>query len=883
MKLYREVLNLPQHEDKLDCGTVVLGGSSKALREALALAADQKICLVTSTSAFVTESPILTDDFTSYLEYYDNLITLISKVQQNANIKILRNTSVESSEPLRLTEHAVYVDQTKCDGCGDCIKACPVNILDLNESGLVDMHPVARKLGEGEDAGVTITRLSQPYCQASCPIAMDARGYVGCIADGEVEQANEVIARTNPLPEVCGKICTHPCEATCARTAMDEPVQVRNIKRYAAEKNTACFELAEKRNNDESKKIAVIGSGPAGLAAAADLAAWGYPVTIFEALSKAGGMLKVGIPEFRLSDETLQKELENIIALGVDIKTNSPIGKDLTINQLLSDHGYKSVFICVGAHESTKLRIEGEDLPDVHAGVEFLRELNLGNTPEVGKKVVVIGGGNVAIDAARSARRLGAESVAILYRRTRAEMPAYAEEVEQALEEGIKIEFLAAPTKIVNEGGLAIECIKMELGEPDESGRRRPVPVEGSDFTVDADTVITAIGQGVRPDFMKGIGDLKLNPNGTIAVEESTCATSMVGVYAGGDGSRGPASVIEAIADGKNAAVSIDHALSGTGERATGTGERATGSGERATGSGQRVQGTGSLSENYYLNGETKPTESQMIKLAKYQNQLSARGSEGQRVRVGVRELGIEERVRGFDEVELGLGAEEAVAEAKRCLGCRLCIGCGICKSVCPKEAIDFTMINRGIEVEGKRSLDYSVASEKYILPSMKELYQHSYNVVTATELESMLNPDGAYGGLIMRSYDGDIPKKIVFVDIGGSKNVKRKTLGSEDSIDSKGTPSPERRAPNPEKLGSIQISRLASYVKKNYPGCAVKLFKDNTETEETKELGEDAVQVPDLAIEEDPEAHTFVITYTQGEAEERYQADLIVLASIFD
>jgi NADPH-dependent glutamate synthase beta subunit-like oxidoreductase/NAD-dependent dihydropyrimidine dehydrogenase PreA subunit len=485
------VWNLPpEHEYFFD--TVITGGSVKALQRVLELAShpgtEPKLALAVPTDSIITEPPILTENFTDYSDFNDNINKLIDKLHKTASITLLPNTDIRQgadSAKLSLRSRAVCVDRSKCDNCGECSRSCPVKLVDFGSgtAGLAD-RPAISQAGTAYSAEkFAINRLRVPYCQASCQISMDIRGYIGSIADGDIANANEIMARTNPLPLTCGKICTHACEGTCARGYMDEPVQVRNLKRYAAESVTATARSTAKRNTDPANKVAVIGSGPAGVAAANDLAQWGYPVTVFEAHAKAGGMLRVGIPDFRLAPETVDSELGSLLELeGLELKLDSPVGDKQSFEKLTAEHGYKAIFIAVGTHESLKLRIEGEESEGVVPGMELLRELNLTGTAKVGNSVAVIGGGNVALDAARAAKRLGAEKVTILYRRSRLEMPAYKEELEQALAEGIELEALTAPAKVVSdESGRvkALQCVRMELGEPDESGRRRPVPVEG--------------------------------------------------------------------------------------------------------------------------------------------------------------------------------------------------------------------------------------------------------------------------------------------------------------------------------------------------------------------------------------------------------------------
>jgi NADH-quinone oxidoreductase subunit F len=381
---------------------------------------------------------------------------------------------------------------------------------------------------------------------------------VALIAKEKFREALELIREVNPLPAVCGFICHHPCEEACLREDVDDPVPMRLLKRFVAEYEREGIRIRG-REKKKRQKILVIGSGPAGLTAANDLSLLGYGVTIYEALPVLGGMLSVGIPAYRLPRDILNMEIEGIRKLGVEMKTNHFFsgGNGTSFRKL----GFHAVFLSTGAHGSMKLRIPGEGLRGVLPGVEFLRDINLGKKIEMGKKVVVIGGGNVAVDVARSALRLGAKKVGIYYRRSRNEMPAIPEEVEEAIQEGVKIHFLVSPLKIIGKGGKAaeMECARMKLGEPDRSGRRKPTPIEGSSFRVQSDTVIAAIGQKIDRKAFKG---LDTNQDGTVRTNPETGETSLKGVFAGGDLVRGPGWAIDAIADGKKGAQSIHKYLS---------------------------------------------------------------------------------------------------------------------------------------------------------------------------------------------------------------------------------------------------------------------------------------------------------------------------------
>ena len=485
-----------------------------------------------------------------------------------------------------------------------------------------------------------------PPCQAACPLRMDIREYVDLVAQGRSMEALQVIRAGNPFPSICAYVCTHPCEEACRRSQVDKPIAVRALKRFAVEFGGDRMVRAE-ADTTHSEKVAIVGSGPAGMACAYYLRKLGYPVTIFEAHSAVGGMLRVGIPQYRLPREVLDTEVRRLVQMGTEIRTNTRV----VSLDLLFDMGYKATFITIGAHQSLRMGIEGEDCPGVIDGATFLREVNLGLKPSLGERVAVVGGGNVAIDAARTALRLGTRKVSILYRRSRAEMPADPSEIEQALEEGIDILFLAAPIRVKRQNGrLRVNCIRMELGEPDASGRRQPVPIKGSTFNRQVDSLITAIGQAPQTpsDFR-----LRIGRGSTIQVDPVTLTTNRAGVFAGGDAVTGPATVTEALAAGRLAAGRIDDYLQ-----------------HRYPLAGEETR--------VVLAGDLLPETIEMIrKIGRLEPPI----------------LPPEARTGDFKPVELVYDWATAVNEARRCLRCGMgaeitsqdkCATCLTCLRVCP-------------------------------------------------------------------------------------------------------------------------------------------------------------------------------------------------------
>lgn len=414
-------------------------------------------------------------------------------------------------------------------------------------------------------------------CTEGCPVNVRIPEFISRIAGGEFEKAYEIIYETNSLPAICGRVCPQEtqCEQKCVRGIKGEPVAIGRLERFAADWYMKNVRKPVAKTPRNGRKVAVIGSGPAGLTCAGDLAKMGYDVTIFEAFHKAGGVLVYGIPEFRLPKALVEKEIEALKALGVEIRTNMVIGKTLTIDEIF-DEGYDAVFIGSGAGLPMFMGIPGENLNGVYSANEFLTRINLmkaykfpeTDTPvKCGRNVAVVGGGNVAMDAARSAKRLGAENVYIVYRRSEAEMPARAEEVHHAKEEGIIFKFLTNPVRILGDDKgwvIGMECVSMTLGEPDASGRRRPVPVEGSEHIIDVDTVIIAIGTTPNPLIRTTTPGLETNRRGCIVADENG-KTSREGVFAGGDAVTGAATVILAMGAGKRAAKAIDEYIRSKG------------------------------------------------------------------------------------------------------------------------------------------------------------------------------------------------------------------------------------------------------------------------------------------------------------------------------
>jgi len=530
--------------------------------------------------ALVDESPFLGGTFKrhallpgSEMPAFCRATEMIQRVKSHPGIEVMTGTAVSRLRKSDAGFDAAFRTAATrvtdaCDECGDCVLVCPIKPYDTFNEGLVLRTAIDWPSTSSHEARPNIER-ETPICVETCPVHIDIRQYVGLIAEGKFAEALAVVREKNPLPATCGRICPHPCESACNRGHQDEAVAIDALKRFVSDYEAALrregkldWPAPPKRTHKE--KVAIVGAGPAGLTVGHDLALAGYGSTIFEASPVPGGMMYLGIPEYRLPRDIIDEDVDYIKNMGVEILYDAPVGPDLTLEDLRKK-GFKAIFLGVGAHSGLKLKVPGEDdFEGFMDAIVFLRKVNLGDTEKPGEKVIVIGGGNSAIDAARTALRTGCDEVHIVYRRSRKEMPANPWEVDAAMEEGVQISYLAAPVRILGEKGkvVGMECVQMRLGKLDASGRRRPVPVDGSEFVIEADIIVPAISQRPDIEFLGDDHGLDISRWDSFEIDTRTGQTNVPDVFAGGDDVTGPATVIEAIAAGHVAAGGIVKYLS---------------------------------------------------------------------------------------------------------------------------------------------------------------------------------------------------------------------------------------------------------------------------------------------------------------------------------
>jgi len=725
---------------------MVVGGGIAGIQASLDLAdAGYKVYLVESGTAIGGHMAQLDKTFPTNDCSMCTISPRLVAAGTHRNIEIITNAEVAElsgqagnfNAKLAIKPH--YVDLEKCTGCGVCAENCPVAVPDEYNQLLNDRKAIFKEYPQAVPNKFAMTRLGVAPCYDSCPIHGNPSGYVALTAAGKYQEAYDSATETNPFPGICGRICEHPCEQSCNRVNLDSPVSIAYIKRFLADwhhehgkKPSGLAAEKQAAIEENGRKVAIIGSGPAGLAAALDLRKMGYSVTVFEKHGVLGGMMRIGIPEYRLPTEIIERDIQNILDYGIEVKLNSHIQGQSDIEAMFDD-GFEAVFLSVGSHKSIRLGMEGEDSENVSSGIDFLRNVRLGKKKSVKESVVVIGGGNVAMDCARTALRLGGKKVSVVCLEARDKMPAYPWEVSWAEEEGVDVKAARATKRIVVKDGkfaglVLLNVKRMAFVE----GRLELETLAGTEEVLPGDELIVAIGQKPDLGLLGECGKIKLTKRGTVEVDEKTGMTSWEGVFVGGDVIRGAASVVQATADGQLAAKAIDA----------------------------------------YVKGEK--FEPEKCDYRQPVVEISAEELKERKEKIIQRHempaIPLDRR-RSFDEVDLGFTEEMAKAEAERCLYCAVCSWCGLCAKVCEANAILYN------DRPKERLLDIGavVLAPGFDLYDAEKKGEYGYrrfaNVVSGMDYERILSASGPYGGHIKRPSDGAEPKRIAFVQCVGSRD----------------------------------------------------------------------------------------------------------------
>ena len=724
-----EKRTVPVHPD-----TMVVGGGIAGIQAALTMAdAGKKVYLVERETSIGGHMAQFDKTFPTLDCAACILTPKMTQVAAHPNIELLTYSEVKEVDgyvgnfKVKVNKKARYIKEDACTGCGECEKVCPVDIPSEFDQGLGTRKAIFRAFPQSVPNTYTISRKGMPPCQATCSLHQNAQAYIKLIAAGRFEESLKVILRDNPLPSICGRVCSHPCMSMCSRNRVDEAINVPGLKRFVTD-HLSDYELpAPDLTFKRPEKIAIVGSGPSGLMCAYELVHKGYDVQIFEANAVPGGMLSVGIPSFRLPRHILNAEIDRMEKIGVNIKLNTKVGKDVTLANLKSN--YDAVYLAIGCWKERELNIPNENLNGIWGGIDFLKRVNSGEKVKLGNRVLVIGGGNSAIDAARTALRSGSDEVTIVYRRGRNEMPADALEVDEAEKEGVRFYFNAAPREFTGSKKVAgLECIRTRLGHPDESGRRRPVPIPGSEFTLPCDAAIVTIGQMPEMAQLKDRLGLALTQWDTFAADPNTLETNIEGIFAGGDCVTGPDVVVNAMFAGRKAAISIDRYIQ-----------------KQDMNEGRELEGA--FEPSFEFDTEGVPVK----------------------WKIEVPAIELEQR-KTFAEVHTGYTPEMAIAEAARCLACAGCCDCELCVESCEAKAIDYHQQDEIKEIE-VGTIVVATGFKSFDARKIPQYGYHRYpNVYTSLEVERLINSAGPTGGQIVLR-NGEKPQSVGIIHCVGSRD----------------------------------------------------------------------------------------------------------------
>ena len=720
----------------MDYDVLVVGSGIGGMESALKLGDMGYKVLVVEKEASVGGKMILLSKVFPTLDCASCISTpKMAATIHHPNITALTYSEVEGITPdgdgrfhARIRQKARYVDEAACTGCQLCETACTVAVPDQFNADLVARRAAYIAFPQAVPKKAVIDRAGSSPCSFACPAGIQAHGYVSLIRSGEYEKAFQLVLEATPLAGTLGRACYAPCEAACTRVELEGTLPIRRLKRFADDWHHEHFDgpgVSVAPAN--GKSVAVVGSGPTGLTAAWQLARAGYAVKIFEAAPEPGGFLRLAIPAYRLPAEVVAKDIKNVTDIGVEIVTNTPV-RDL---DALHEAGFDAVLLATGTPRSTALDVPGEERVGVHGGIEFLRAVRLGEPADLtGKRVVVIGGGNVAMDAARTARRLRAAHVRVAYRRGRDEMPAHRAEVEDAEHEGVAFDFLVAPAEVLgDEAGnvRGLRCTRMRLGEPDGSGRRRPEAVPGSDFVIDCEAVIVAIGMAA--DTRSFVTHAPANGNGTLVADRNTLQTAARFVFAAGDVVTGPTDITRAVGEGRRAAFMIDRWLQGG--VMDGFDDRLPVVDKQQVVARQRT---------YTLLAPPPPV------------------------------VVLSDAPGDFEEIEPAMTEAEAHAGAGRCLDCAVCSECGECVAACPADCIDLLARDKELDV----AVGAVVVSTGFKLFAADLKPQYGFgvfkNVITGMQMDRLLAPTRPFN-TILRPGDGKVPERIGYILCTGSRD----------------------------------------------------------------------------------------------------------------